>query len=489
MTQTPFAAPPPGNAPPAGAVRRRARRVDHRSRVAAAFLLGGAGVVLAAWPPFENPLLALSAIAVGLALTVHGAGVRSLIGAYVGLIVLSFVVAPVLSGHDLRSMGPMWSLLAVWLLAWAAGQYLSDVLPRRRRRQSLATRTMDSVHVSATGVMIVGVISLVVQVLLIRSSEIGYTAQLRGFSSTGLPSIAASVGPVAIAAYYWLLRLTPGTSRRLRWVSAALVAAQSLAIAATGFRGGAPLYVLTVWIVGKRWATERPRKVLRSVAAVPIAMSIVALFFLGAQERARVAILAGRTSEGTELRAVTALPNQIIVRFDLQPPVQAALERASRPEARSVVSPRSQLVALVPRFLWPGKPEIDYGRRVSHEFFDIPSSYPTASSITWLGDLYVQGGTMIVLVIGLLLGCVVKRTLEWADPRNAIGLVVVLSVAQALLNLESPILITLATALRTILALLVIYAVVVNFFRIMARPLRHVPRRPSGPLARVGEIT
>jgi hypothetical protein len=66
------------------------------------------------------------------------------------------------------------------------------------------------------------------------------------------------------------------------------------------------------------------------------------------------------------------------------------------------------VVTVVPRALWPGKPILDVGYQVSQEYYELPSSVYTSSSITPVGDLYRHGGWIPVIAGMFLLGCAVR---------------------------------------------------------------------------------
>jgi hypothetical protein len=66
------------------------------------------------------------------------------------------------------------------------------------------------------------------------------------------------------------------------------------------------------------------------------------------------------------------------------------------------------IVALVPRALWPGKPIYDSGYQVSQEYYGLPSTVYTSSSVTPVGDLYRHGGWIPVILGMFLLGCGVR---------------------------------------------------------------------------------
>jgi hypothetical protein len=74
----------------------------------------------------------------------------------------------------------------------------------------------------------------------------------------------------------------------------------------------------------------------------------------------------------------------------------------------SVQLAEGPIVTLVPRALWPGKPILDTGYQVSQEYYELPSSVYTSSSITPVADLYRHGGWIPVIVGMFLLGCAVR---------------------------------------------------------------------------------
>jgi hypothetical protein len=438
-------------------------------RLCAAFTVLGAGVLIAVWPIESIPLLSLLLLAASLALTVTGAKVRSLIGAYVAVAAFSFLIAPVLNGTSLRFMATVWALASVWFAGWAAGQYL--VGRAASPPQSVIIETSGSIPKSTLkALVIVGGASMVIQLVLLSRGAIGYGAQVRGFSSVGPLALFSTVGPISIASAYVLATIHKGRAKNWRRVCLFLVAAQAFTIAQTGFRGAGPLYILTIWLVRKRWDPRWHIGLRQAVAAATAVLAITMLFTVGARERAREAYDSGNVSAGSRLRPLTELPTVVLERFDHSEPLNRALERAEFPASRQAVSPRSQLVAFVPRAVWPSKPDIDYGQQIAQVFFDIPTIYTTASSITWMGDLYVQGGHGIVLIVGLLVGALVQSRLrQGATAVDPIHVGAYFLLAQALLALETPLLIAGATALRTFVAFVGTYLLACLALRVVAR--------------------
>jgi hypothetical protein len=112
-----------------------------------------------------------------------------------------------------------------------------------------------------------------------------------------------------------------------------------------------------------------------------------------------------------------------------------------------------QLEILVPRPLWPDKPIFNYGEQVSSAIYGIPASYKTASTITWLGDLYLNDGPWGILVSGIILGSLLRRVLRRAVRGSTLMIVVTVPLVTALFNAESTIILGIAGMLQTVILL------------------------------------
>ncbi len=73
--------------------------------------------------------------------------------------------------------------------------------------------------------------------------------------------------------------------------------------------------------------------------------------------------------------------------------------------ARLVTGP---LATLIPRAIWPGKPILDTGYEFSQIYYEAPATVYSSSAITPVGDLYLHGGWIPVIVGMFLLGCGVR---------------------------------------------------------------------------------
>jgi hypothetical protein len=76
------------------------------------------------------------------------------------------------------------------------------------------------------------------------------------------------------------------------------------------------------------------------------------------------------------------------------------------------------LSALIPRAVWPGKPILATGYQFGQEYFEIPPTVYSSTTITPIGDLYRYGGWLPVLIGMFILGCGVRLLDEFLDVRG-----------------------------------------------------------------------
>jgi len=107
---------------------------------------------------------------------------------------------------------------------------------------------------------------------------------------------------------------------------------------------------------------------------------------------------------------------------------------------------------------------------VARDFFGIPVAYRSSATISWLGDLYVQGQLPMIVLAGTALGILFDR--RFRKPVRSVPLhyAVYFLVAQALLNLEAPLIIAAATALRSMLALFLLATIADTVVRLTGLP-------------------
>jgi hypothetical protein len=87
------------------------------------------------------------------------------------------------------------------------------------------------------------------------------------------------------------------------------------------------------------------------------------------------------------------------------------------------------LAALVPRAIWPGKPILATGYEFGQQYYGVPPTVYSSTTITPIGDLYRHGGWIPVLAGMFLLGCgvgLLDGTLDVRDNPHNIFLVLLI---------------------------------------------------------------
>lgn len=120
------------------------------------------------------------------------------------------------------------------------------------------------------------------------------------------------------------------------------------------------------------------------------------------------------------LAVVPASVNYLLQRIREIDSVAIILQRtpgqiAFAPAAELVEAP---IAGIVPRALWPGKPILATGYQFSQEYYGLPGTVYTSSSITPVGDLYRHGGLVPVLAGMLVLGAGVRVLDDALDVRT-----------------------------------------------------------------------
>jgi hypothetical protein len=79
------------------------------------------------------------------------------------------------------------------------------------------------------------------------------------------------------------------------------------------------------------------------------------------------------------------------------------VELRNETAVQDAVSWRAQLRQLIPRILWPQKPTVDYGYRVSVAIYGIESGH-NSSTITTIGDVLINFRLYGLVLSAILLG-------------------------------------------------------------------------------------
>ena len=139
----------------------------------------------------------------------------------------------------------------------------------------------------------------------------------------------------------------------------------------------------------------------------------------------------------------------------------------------------------IPRFLWPGKPEEKLGNRwaVSYGYLGENDS-TTSFNLPWLVEMYMNGGTLGVIIVMLLLG-IMYRYLWLAmmsSSTNPADYAVAMVFAQSMIFAES----NLSMQIGSVMIFAIILWVLVKFmtfFQVYAQPVRRssLPRSRALP--------
>jgi hypothetical protein len=71
----------------------------------------------------------------------------------------------------------------------------------------------------------------------------------------------------------------------------------------------------------------------------------------------------------------------------------------------------------VPRALWPGKPILATGYQFGRQYFEVPATVYSSTTITPIGDLYRHGGWVPVIAGMFLFGCGIRLLDDALDVR------------------------------------------------------------------------
>jgi hypothetical protein len=290
------------------------------------------------------------------------------------------------------------------------------------------------------------------QATLALSAKLGVAAQLTGGLST--PTGVLGILITAAPAVTLMLLVTSLNSGRHTAATVVVVITEVVSLALSGFRGSAVLFVIAVFtIAALRLSRLSPWRRPGRVAVGSLALLAVAIVgFIGAANvKSEAATNSGLSSAGTELFGLDEALPTIANRLDLRPALQTAVDLRDDPSAADAVSWTFQLQALVPRALWPNKPIIDYGQRVTAEIYGARNSR-SSSTVTTIGDTLINFGAAGVVVAAVLLGAllrVLERLARYG--RGPVGLALAASVAVFVVGQEAPLILSIAGLIRNLL--------------------------------------
>jgi hypothetical protein len=357
-------------------------------------------------------------------------------------VAVTFGVAWFVLGGD---RGPeLVALVVVWSAGLAVGAGLSGPAPRTESQRVWQPPRWPHVAIA--------VVLIAVQAAQVVGGSSGFRAQLATGMSTpaGPAGIASTAGPVLIGV---MLLAALGSGRRLI-VAATLAAAQAGVLALSAFRGAAMVFGVSS-IIAAALSLPRASPWRRPQRMVPACLLLVGValagFLVAATVRDRTATEMGLSSSGTRVIAASDAVPYIAARLDLGQSLTRAIDRKDDPDLAEAASWRFQAQAFVPRSIWPDKPILDYGQRISAAAYGMRQSR-SSSTISMIGDALINVGPGGVALVAVLLGFGVA----FAERRIRAGagvwsLVTAVALSVAVLGQESPLPLTAARLLRDVL--------------------------------------
>lgn len=337
------------------------------------------------------------------------------------------------------------------VVLWSLGVAVGAIIGHRKNRGTQGTRRDPPrwPQFVLTGALVA------VQIYLLLSARLGYAAQLSvGLSSpTGVLGLLAAAGPVVSL----MLLITALCSGRFVAGAAVVAILQAIVLSLTGFKGTAGILAIAVLAAAALTLPEEsPWRRPGRVAAGITVLSIFAVggYFVGAGVRSVTTAELGLQSPviGSD-QALAA----VVSRLDLATPLQQGILYQNNPSVKAALSWTSQIVAFVPRFLWPDKPIIDYGQSVSVTVYGLPHG-ESSSTITTIGDAIVNFQTPGVVVISLLLGlglAVAEGRIRKGAGLLSLAFAAVL--AYSIVGLEAPIIVQVAGVVRDLLIVVALW--------------------------------
>ncbi|MGY1681920.1 hypothetical protein [Geodermatophilus sp. SYSU D01176] len=388
------------------------------------------------------------------------------VAVYLSVSAIYFGVTSTILGTTVSALAV--STVLAWSASIATGARIGMLVPSRQRVAEPASPPSWP-HVTA-------VVALqVVHAFLVVTDQAGYSAQLAHgrLNPAGLLGAMSTASPV-ITLVLVFTALATGHMARL---ALTLGASQATILTASGLRGAGILFVVAL-IIGSLvvlpedspW--RHPRRIL--VAALTAAVLVGTMFTLAAVVKNRAASEAGFSSSGTQLVTSDTVVETVARRLDLSSYLERALEYRDVDRALDAISLTDQARAVIPRFLWPDKPQVDYGPRVAQAFFGATSDR-TSSTITTVGDTRLNLGSVMPLA-GMALGLILCR-LERRVRGGHRGLTYVVAaiLTYRLVSQESPLLSLAIDSLRDLLVVSTIWLAC----DLAARPRDQVSARSS----------
>jgi hypothetical protein len=244
--------------------------------------------------------------------------------------------------------------------------------------------------------------------------------------------------------------------------------AQFLMLTQLGFRG-APLGMLLATVIAllvvlpsdHPWM--RPRQAIAVVAALCLASAFG--FWAAAAVRSEAASESGLSSTGTQFRSDT-WARAIGDRLNLEAPASMGVSVANSRAAQDAVAWSTYSQSIIPRAIYPDKPVMDYGQRVTRDIY--LKDYKSSSSVTVIGDIYINARSMGIFICAAALAlalAALERRFRVLQGRSTYWPPLVIITTQCLTQLEGSPILLLVGAARNALLLVPLWVLATKFAR------------------------
>jgi len=347
------------------------------------------------------------------------------------------VVAEIVLPNVLRAL---W-LVSVGTTMWTLGYVLGPgrLLRARTARavDSLQRRYSGDVRSPLTPWQLYGIGTAARAVATLTTGRVGYVGDAASAVSTAsgynqIVILLSLCAPIALAA--------AALQVFRQQLAAARVTMVILFLAEIGYgaaSGHKQNFVLAVLAIAIPYTLARRRLPKAMLAALGIIFLVIVIPFTQAYRSAArgttVTLTAGqavgaipgilRATLNSENNLITVLPNSIGYLLQRGQDIDSPAIIMQRTPGQIGFSSPADLVtgpltALVPRALWPGKPILTTSYQFGQEYFEIPATVYSATSITPIGDLYRHGGWVPVIVGMFLFGCGIRLLDDALDVRD-----------------------------------------------------------------------
>jgi hypothetical protein len=337
-------------------------------------------------------------------------------------------------------ISPSSVLRALWLVAvgmtlWGLGYLAGPGRPARRFgnrvMSALSLRYEPEVRSPLAPWILYAIGTAARIVTVVTTGVFGYVGDVQSGVTTasGYQQVLSDLGlfaplAVAAAAMQVFRQRVPGA----RVTLTVLVMAEIAVGAASGDKGG---FIITILAVAIPFTTARHRVhngllAFTGLAITGLAFLLIVVPFNQAY-RSTDRSASGTLSVSQALDAAPGILGQTIGTGNaggvLASSATSVLSRISEIDSPAIIMQRTPaqigfvgpvqlvtgpIVTLIPRAVWPGKPILDAGYEFSQIYYEEPAGVYTSSAITPVGDLYLHGGWIPVIVGMFFLGCGVR---------------------------------------------------------------------------------